>query len=548
MKSVHATRRGARKSVERCSDRFCRGLEVGLLLSIAVLCACVERTRDAPKPRARPTARTTTSAVSAPPAMAATPAPSGPPVRLFAKRFVVKVREAPAQAAFRLGYVRGGAVMQALTAEPVGFDQCRKGWYQLDTGGFVCATVDATPFLGTRLPERQPLQADMLAPLPYPYGYNRRQNTPMFRRLPSDQEAALYESGRAPPPARARANAANAPPAPSPNDAPVGRVTAPAPTPALPLVVAAGGEEEPDAPESGMPTLASLMGEQGSVLMRRMARGFYVSLDREMTKGTRDYWRTQSNGFIASQGLTLVHGSDFHGVALEEQAVALPIAFVMSKDSLAYKAGAHGQLQRAGEPGYHFMLPIASENDVHGTHYVLDAEGVHYRAKDVRRIDAREKPAEVSEDEKWIDVDLSTQSLVASIGSRPVYATLISSGRVKDVLDPQKNFETPSGSFRVLSKHRTATMDGDQAIDGPYSIEDVPYVMYFQLAYALHSAFWHDSFGRPHSHGCINMAPRDAKWLFEFVEPPLPNGWHGVYPKPKEPGTRLYIHGLTPQG
>ena len=57
--------------------------------------------------------------------------------------------------------------------------------------------------------------------------------------------------------------------------------------------------------------------------------------------------------------------------------------------------------------------------------------------------------------------------------------------------------------------------------------------MYFQLAYALHSAFWHDSFGRPHSHGCINLAPRDAKWLFEFVEPPLPAGWHGVYPRPQ---------------
>jgi hypothetical protein len=72
--------------------------------------------------------------------------------------------------------------------------------------------------------------------------------------------------------------------------------------------------------------------------------------------------------------------------------------------------------------------------------------------------------------------------------------------------------------------------------------------MYFQLAYALHSAFWHDSFGHPHSHGCVNLAPRDAKWLFEFVEPPLPTGWHGVYPKPKQPGTRLYIHGVTPQG
>lgn len=539
--------------MQRCSECVGRGLERALLLCVVVTCACVERTRDAPKPIARAATHAVTAHApqavehAAAPAPAA-PAPSGPPVRLFAKRFVVKVREAPVKGAFRLGYLRGGAVMQATTADPVGFDDCRKGWYGLDTGGFVCATLDATPFSGERLPEQQPLQADLLAPLPYPYGYSRRENTPVFRRLPTDQEAAQYENGRMPPKSRRLPNGPDAPPAPSPHDAIVGRVKMPPPKLALPLVVAAAGDDRSDAAESGVPTLASLMGDQDSLLMRRMERGFYVSLDREMTKGTREYWRTQSNGFIPSQGLTLVHGSDFHGVALQEQSIALPIAFVMSKESLTYKPGPHGQLQRSGQPDYHFMFPVVSESDVHGTHYLLDAEGTHYRAKDVRRIEPREKPPEVADDEKWLDVDLSAQTLIAYVGSRPVYATLVSTGRVRDVLDPQKNFETPSGEFRVLSKHRTATMDGDLAIDGPYSIEDVPYVMYFQLAYALHSAFWHDSFGRPHSHGCVNLAPRDAKWLFEFVEPPLPNGWHGVYPKPKEPGTRLYIHGVTPPG
>jgi hypothetical protein len=129
----------------------------------------------------------------------------------------------------------------------------------------------------------------------------------------------------------------------------------------------------------------------------------------------------------------------------------------------------------------------------------------------------------------------------------PVYVTAISSGRIKDELDPLRNFQTPIGAFRITSKHLTATMDGDHALDGPYSIEDVPYVMYFSLAYALHSAFWHDSFGRPHSHGCINLAPLDAKWLFFWTEPSLPRGWHGVYPDERG-GTRIYIRGETPKG
>jgi lipoprotein-anchoring transpeptidase ErfK/SrfK len=533
--------------VERCCDRFGGWIEPALLLSILAASACVERTRDAPKPRPAVPARAAAQPPPSPPPPTPAPrVPSGPPVRLFAKRFVANVRQDRIKDAARIGYLRGGAVVQATSADPLGFDDCKKGWYALDTGGFVCSTLDATPFTGESLPERQPLQPDMTAALPYPYGYNHKPNAPMFRRLPTDQEAAQYASGRVPRRPRTRSpNAADAPPAPS-------HTAVPKNAPPLPAALLAPlrklRDQDANGPQSSIPTLASLMGDQSSVLMRQMERGFYVSLDREMPKGTRNYWHTQSGGFVASDALTLVHGSDFQGTDLRAQSIALPVAFVMSKDANAYKLNARGQLVRAGQPGYRSMFAIASESDVRGTHYDLDADGTHYREKDVRRIEAREKPPEVADDEKWIDVDLGTQSLVAYIGAQPVYATLISSGRVRDVLDPLKNFETPTGSFRVQSKHLTATMDGDLVADGPYSIEDVPYVMYFQLAYALHSAFWHDSFGRPHSHGCVNLAPRDAKWLFEFAEPRLPAGWHGVLPQPQQPGTRVYVHGATPLG
>ena len=185
--------------MQRCSEWFFRGLQLALLLSVAAIGACVERTRDTPKPQARPTARAAAPRAAQAPAPAAAstpaPAPSGPPVRLFAKRFVVKVREAPAEGAFRLGYLRGGAVMQATSAEPIGFDKCRKGWYELDTGGFVCATLDATPFSGTRLPEQQPLQADMLAPLPYPYGYSRRETRPCSGACPPTKKRRNTRTG-----------------------------------------------------------------------------------------------------------------------------------------------------------------------------------------------------------------------------------------------------------------------------------------------------------------------------------------------------------------
>jgi hypothetical protein len=56
----------------------------------------------------------------------------------------------------------------------------------------------------------------------------------------------------------------------------------------------------------------------------------------------------------------------------------------------------------------------------------------------------------------------------------------------------------------------------------------VPWVEYFEGSYALHAAYWHDDFGRPRSHGCVNMSPVDARRVFMWTDPPLPDGWHGV--------------------
>lgn len=525
--------------------------------SIALCGACGKDEPRAPEP-APPSARSVDASVDA---SAAPFVDEGPPKRLFTKRFVVKVRAAPSKDAFRWGYLRGGAVLQAKTGAPVGFDQCRKGWYELETGGFVCSTVDVIPFLGKRLPERRTLQPDLDALVPYPYGYSRRKNTPMYRRLPTDEEAATYEGFRLPGSAAvdegaaAQSAEASAPPSAAPEGAseptePIEPVATSAPA-TLSALAASDPIDEAGAPgsgeEPGVATLASLMGEAGGVLMRRMERGFYVSLDREMQRGSRRYFRTQSNGFIPDRALMPVKPSEFRGAELSET-LTLPIAFVMSKKHYAYAPNKAGKLRPGKQPGYHHMFRVTGQVEEGGKTFLVGEDGLHYRTSDVTQIVARDKPAAVGEDEKWLDVDLAAQTLVAYVGSRPVFATLVSTGRIKDELDPLKNFETPTGEFRITSKHLTATMDGDHAIDGPYSIEDVPYVMYFQLAYALHAAFWHNGFGRPRSHGCINLAPADARFVFNFVEPPLPALWHGVFPKPEDPGTRLYIHGKTPGG
>ncbi len=528
-----------------CSSTFSVvSASLSCAVALAVLVACQEESRGVTTPEHAANAPVAATATTPTPA----PAPTPPPVedlrpnkRLFAKRFVVNVRVAPNREAFRVGYLRGGAVIDATTPEPVSREGCPRGWYELTTGGFACASRDVTPFDGERLPAVRAQQPDRTAKLPYPYGSARRA-TPMYRRLPSDLEAAEHEGyvipgadpspSPSPSPEPAIAEASDFPSAEAPAAAPSTETNLVATTPAA-------APTEAPADEAAQPTLGSLLGEEGSVVARRLVKGFNVSLDRDLRAGRRRYWRTQSNGYIPYDSIALVRGSDFVGTPLAADAITLPIAYVLSSRSDFYELGERDRLRRRGEPGYHHLFHVAGERELRGQLYLHDDEARYFRARDVTRIVPRPRPEEVAADEKWIDIDLDLQTLVAYEGDTPVYATLISSGKPGEEL----GFETPTGEFRITSKHLATTMDGDHAVDGPYSIEDVPYVMYFQLAYALHSAFWHNAFGRPRSHGCVNLSPLDARWVFDWSEPHLPQGWHGVYPSAETPGTRIYIHG-----
>ncbi|MFK7986210.1 MAG: L,D-transpeptidase, partial [Sandaracinaceae bacterium] len=133
-----------------------------------------------------------------------------------------------------------------------------------------------------------------------------------------------------------------------------------------------------------------------------------------------------------------------------------------------------------------------------------------------------DRPDGVAEDEPWVHVDLSEQTLVMYRGETPIYATLVSTG--------VEEHATPTGLFPIHQKHVTDTMSniGPDASDDRYSIEDVPWTQYFEGSVALHTAFWHTRFGLPRSHGCVNMAPADAHWVFQRTWPEIPDGWHGV--------------------
>jgi len=114
--------------------------------------------------------------------------------------------------------------------------------------------------------------------------------------------------------------------------------------------------------------------------------------------------------------------------------------------------------------------------------------------------------------ERWISLDLGEQTLAVYEGGRLAYATLISSGSAGTWTRP--------GTFQIVDKLVTDDMDGSYEADGSdyYYLEDVPWVMYFDGARAIHGAYWHNGFGYPRSHGCVNLSPTDAHWLFEWAD------------------------------
>jgi lipoprotein-anchoring transpeptidase ErfK/SrfK len=110
----------------------------------------------------------------------------------------------------------------------------------------------------------------------------------------------------------------------------------------------------------------------------------------------------------------------------------------------------------------------------------------------------------VSNGSRWIEVNLTNQTLTAWDGNVAVNTFLVSSGKWST--------QTLPGTFHIYLKLRTARMVGPD-----YDTPDVPYTMYYDGDFAIHGAYWHNSFGTPVSHGCVNLSVPNAAWLFDWA-------------------------------
>jgi hypothetical protein len=168
------------------------------------------------------------------------------------------------------------------------------------------------------------------------------------------------------------------------------------------------------------------------------------------------------------------------------------------------------------------VVPWAGYERVGGRLFHKLRDGRYLKHWFVALAEKIDPPQGIKPDEPWVHVNLGQQTLVLYRGARPVYATLVSSGL--------EGFDTPAGVYTIRAKYVADTMSdlGPDAGDERYKIEDVPWTQYFSGSLALHGAFWHERFGLRRSHGCVNLAPADARRVFEHTLPSLPEGWHGV--------------------
>lgn len=497
---------------------------------------------------------------------------------------IVAVHAGPSKESEHVGFLRIGTRMRV--TEKIVNDDCPRGWHALEGGGYACASrglmVDSkAPFMSY-----EPAAPRVAEPFPYDWAYVRQWNTPQWWQVPNEEQIVatrelrvIREAERVPVPVpvvpegtggdggealpsvdgdSGGGDAGETPPAdggaPEPAadadagaDADGGADTDAATTDAV-------EPEEPEEPVS-IPLSPS---------MPWLEKGYFLSLGETVKGGERSYWRTARGGVVEKSNAHPYEPRDYHGAELTE-GMSFPVGFVMVKNGTKLlRLGDDDKLHATGKNlDKRTFLDLGEEVEVAGKAYFTvlpyppaepSAEGesgsdheqpgsdeepvLLVKADVMRQPDLQPVPKGLDPWDRWIDIDITKQMLVAYEGSRPVYVTLVSTGKKGTNEEP---FETPTGRFRIRSKQITSNMDGATATDGNYAIQDVPWVMYFQGSYALHGAFWHESFGSTRSHGCVNLGATDARWLFYWTTPFVPELWHGVSASDVNVGSTIVI-------
>lgn len=485
-----------------------------------------------------------------------------PASRIYADSFLVWIYAKPQRDPAPIGYLRGGqsARLRSHKGHPAHRrvrGGCGKGWFAVEPAGFICLDHSAS-----LTPTRYSQSMEQLAPQPgaYPFDYALSMGSPSYRRIPlphewerREREFGLAKVRALPPHWR-------------------------------------GHEElvsESQLRVSQQPSFLEAKGSVARLPEKRLERrdvpfGSMLAISSSFESSERRFYQSADGTVVPADRMRLFKRSSFEGVELNDSpGPHLPLAWPRKKTrrySISKESACDTQQARAPEPGRlssqapqlkkQCLVPaqdFAPERgvlqlsgriaDVAGTRFAeVSSHKANYwlPTRYLYLAEAKKAPGSRNESgrpteadgsvRKWIHFRIGQGTLVSYEGDQPVFATLASPG-IGGVpargADPLETRTTPVGTFRIQFKHLSDDMSPEQTEHRKFWIADVPYAMYFKQPFAIHVAYWHESFGEPMSGGCINVSPRDGARLFRFTSPQLPEGWYGVG------SSRAFGHGTT---
>lgn len=250
---------------------------------------------------------------------------------------------------------------------------------------------------------------------------------------------------------------------------------------------------------------------RASTVVRNVGDGYlFATVKRWFDNDAGEKWyEINHNEYVHADDLTLVEPAAFQGVEVLQQPQR-PFGWVVQTVTPSREPD--------GEPDDFFAELLRYTFVQIYDMTVGDEDWLWYDIGDGRWVrqtyfsivDVNPRPEGVGENEFWTEVDLYEQTFAAYEGDRMVYATLISSGL--------NRWPTREGLFQVWDRFYEYKMSGAEGQVDYYFLEDIPYIMYFDVTIgaALHGTYWHDRFGFKHSHGCVNMPIKDAEWTFNW--------------------------------
>jgi hypothetical protein len=459
-------------------------------------------------------------------AFANVPVPAADGPRLFPLAADTPVYDRPSTSAKKIGELHIGSSV-ARSREPYSKKDCDGGWYAVRPRGFVCVGAGASldPGMAARgIPALPALDK----PLPYRYARAKSENVPLYARAPSAAEQLASEPDLKKILSRGEDKDALGAAA---NDVPLDARG----VPTGPAVLLPGGEGIVD----GKRTAASFFNFGGDALPPAFApatdtvkagalrKSSGLALAGAMSVESRRFGVTADGKLVPLDRLKPALGTTWHGIDLEK--VGLPVAFV-------HKLGVHTWSFAKGKPVEHeddldrkAAIPLTGKfRTIDGVRYEEARDGTFLRAKDLVVVIKRHKfPDFAKGGQKWLDVSIATQTLTAYEGTKPIYATLVSTGR-DQLKDPATSASTARGTFKVLSKHVTRALDPKE-VQGSFDVADAPWVMEFEPGHALAGMYWGDGVGEASTFHAVALAPIDAHRIWSWADPPLPEGWNAVY-------------------